>query len=145
MANLIFNYFKKAVLQGTWNIGANSPPIYCALVNNSYSPNIDTDLFVGQFIGTYEVAGSGYTAGGKAVSSPNIQQDDTLNQGVLQATDIMWANVSVTARGAVLYGSSGAGFAADPLIAYIDFVTDQAAVNGTFLIDWAAAGVLAIS
>ncbi len=145
MANLIYNLFKKAVLVGSWNINTPAPKIYVALVNNSYSPNIDTDLYFGQFNGTYEVSGSGYVAGGKLLSSPNAQQDNTLNQGVLQGTDIFWANVTVTARGAVLYGSTGSGYASDPLIAYFDFTTDQAAVNGTFLIDWAAAGILAIT
>ena len=146
MANLIYNYFKRAVLQGSYVIGDSiSPPIYVALLNNSYSPNIDTDIYVGQFLGTYEVSSAGYVAGGVALSGPNAQQDDTENQGILYGTSILWPSVTLTARGAVLYGSSGVGFSSDPLIAYIDFGADKTASAGTFQINWNASGILAIT
>ena len=57
------------------------------------------------------------------------------------------ANVTfgTTVRAAVLFASSGLGSASDPLIAYVDFTTDQAVTAGTFQITWAAAGILALT
>jgi len=145
MANLIYNSFKRALLQGSYNVDTPTPPIYVALLNNSYSPNIDTDIYVGQFLGTYEVSSVGYTAGGVKLSGPSAQQDNALNQGILYGTSILWPSVTFSARAAVLYGSSGVGFSSDPLIAYIDFGSDKTATAGTFQINWAATGILAIT
>ena len=53
MANAVFNYFKTAVMQGSYNLA--SFPIYCALVNNSYAAAVDVDnhKYWGQIDGTY--------------------------------------------------------------------------------------------
>lgn len=143
MANAVYNYFKKAVMVGSFNLGA-LPTIFVALVNNSYSPNVDTDIYRSA-IASYEVVGTAYVSGGVALSSPNIQQDNTGNQGILYATNIVWSTSTITARGAVLYGSSGLGAASDPLISYLDFVTDQSSVAGNFTIQWNASGILALT
>lgn len=144
MANSIFNYFKKAVLVGSFNLNT-SPPIYCMLVGSGYTANIDTHIYRASV--TNEIAGSGYTAGGFALSSPLVTQNDTDNQGVLDASDVLLANITfgTDAQAGVLYGSSGLGIASDPLIAYIDFVTGQAVTAGTFQIQWASGGILAIT
>ena len=62
MANAVFNYIKKLIANQEINFGTY--PLYVALVNNSYSPDIDAHKYFGQFNGTYEIFGSGYTAGG---------------------------------------------------------------------------------
>ena len=145
MANLVFNYFKKSVLVGSFNL-QSTPPIWLALVTNSYSPNNDTDIYRSSL--TNVVAPSGISNGGFfSLSSPLVTQDDTNNQGVLDGSDILLANVTfgTSVRAAVLFGSSGLGAASDPLIAYIDFTTDQAVTAGTFQITWASGGILALT
>lgn len=141
MANAVFNYFKQTVLMGSYNLESN---VYCALVNNSYSGAIDIDnhKFWGDINGTYEISGSGYTAGGAALSSPAVTQDDTLDAGKFDATNWQIANATVTAAGAVLYNSSGSGVSADALIAFVDFGSDQSVTAGTFTIQWNANGIL---
>jgi hypothetical protein len=151
MANLVFNYFKQAVMQGSLNLqSAAANKIMVALVNNSAAAglNIDTHKYFGMINGTYEISGAAqiaYTAGGKILSSPNVQQDDTGNQGVLFGTAILWASSTITAAGAVLYASSGNGYASDPLICFVDFTANQTSSNGNFQINWAATGILALT
>jgi len=51
----VYNYFKRAVMQGSYNLGAAT--IYCALLNNTYSPDIDADTYWGE-INANEPAGT---------------------------------------------------------------------------------------
>ena len=145
MANLVYNYFKKALLVGSFNL-QTSPPVWIALVTNSYAPNNDTHIYRSSL--THVMAPSGIGNGGYfALSSPLVTQDDTGNQGVLDGSDISIANVTfgTSVRAAVLFGSTAAGSASDPLIAYIDFTTDQSVTAGTFAITWASGGILALT
>ena len=144
MANLVYNYFKKAILVGSINL-QSSPTLYCMLVGSGYTPNDDTHIYRSSV--TNEITGSNYISGGFAVSSPSVQYGTDVNQGILYASTIVLANVTfnTSPRAAVLYGSSGQGSASDPLFAYIDFTTDQAVTAGTFQINWASGGVLAVS
>ncbi len=150
MANAISNYFKKALLIGSFGggINVNALPfgtLYCALVGSGYTFDIDLHIYRSSL--TNEITGSGYTAGGFVLSSPSVQYDTSANQGILFASNISIQNITfnTSAQAAVLYGSTGLGIASDPLICYIDFVTGQAITAGTFQITWAAGGVLAIS
>lgn len=149
MANFVYNYFKKAVLCGSLNLNS-TPPIRVMLATNSYSPNIDTDIYRSAI--TAEIVGSAYTAGGVALSSPLVSQNDTTNQGVLTGSAILWTPATFSScLYAVLYGSTAAGAASDPLYCAIDLGTDPATGNywavtaGTFQITWAAAGILALT
>lgn len=145
MANSVFNYFKKAVMVGSFNL-QSTPPIWIALVSNSYTADIDAHIYRSSL--TQVVAPSGLGNGGFfALSSPLVTQDNTNNQGVLDGSDILLANVTfgTSVRAAVLFGSTSAGAASDPLIAYVDFTTDQSVTAGTFQITWASGGILALT
>ena len=144
MANLVYNYFKQALLVGSFNL-QGAPTIKAMLVGSGYTP--DGDLHVYRSSVTNEITGSNYTAGGFVVSSPLVTTNPTTNQGVLDASDILLANITfnTAAQAAVLYGSTGLGIGSDPLIAYIDFTTGQAVTAGTFQIQWAAGGILALT
>ena len=91
---------------------------------------------------TNEVSGTGYSAGGSALANKAVTADNTDNEGVFDADDLSWAAATITARGAVLYKSRGGAASADELIAYIDFGSDIVSTGGTFLITWAAEGIL---
>lgn len=149
MANAVFNYFKQAVMQGSLNLqSAAANKIMVALVNNSCATglNVDTHKYFGDLKGTYEVSAQiGYTAGGVILSSPNVQMDTASNQGRLYGTAVLWASSTITAAGALLYCSSGAGYFSDPLICFCDFTADQVSSNGNFQITWSATGILALT
>ena len=144
----IYNYFKRAVLMGSFKLEgtqANTTPIYCALLNNSYSPDVDNHKYLADCApSSFEVGGAGYSTGGAALSSPVTAIDDAGNYCKLDATDWTLGNATITARYGVLYSSVGAASAC-PLIAYFDFGADQSASAGNFTITWASGGILQLT
>lgn len=145
MANVVYNAFKRALLVGSYNGATNTPKLMFMLVGSGYTPDCDADSFRADV--DNEIAGSGYTAGGFILSSPLISTNATDNTAVLDASDISIQNITfgTAAQGCVIYGSTAAGAASDPLVCYVDFTTAQAVTAGTFQITWAAGGILAIT
>jgi hypothetical protein len=137
MADVIYNNFKKLIMNG--GIDLDTDTIKVALVTSSYTPDQDTHDFFDDV--TNEVVGTGYTAGGASLASKAVTADNTDNEGVFDADDVAWTTSTITARGAVIYKSTGtAGTSA--LIAYLDFGSDKISTAGTFTIAWNAEGIL---
>ncbi len=137
MANLVYNSYRADQLNG--NIDLDTNTIKVMLVTSTYTPSaahaVRTSI-------TNEVAGSGYTAGGATLMSPTITVVGTT--AVFDAIDITWPVSTITARGAVIYKSTGSA-ATDLLIGYIDFLTDKISNNGNFTIQWNSSGILVLS
>lgn len=109
------------------------------LVTNSESPNFDTHDFRNDI--TAEVSGTGYTAGGTALTTTNI----TLSSGVLtfDAADTSWASSTITARAAVHYFNVGAS-STDQLVYLINFGSDVSTSSGTLTIQYSASGIFTL-
>ncbi len=137
MADVIYNSFKAKIMDGS--IDLDTDTIKVALVTSAYTPNQDTHDFFDDV--TNEVVGTGYTAGGATLASKAVTVDTTDNEGVFDANDVEWTTSTITARGAVLYKSTGTA-STSALIAYIDFVTDKVSTAGSFTIAWNAEGIL---
>lgn len=137
MADVIYNVFKLNILNGGLDLDTDA--IKVMLVTSAYTPNQDTHLDRADV--TNEVVGTGYTAGGATLASKTVTQDDTDNEGVFDAADVTWSTATITARGAVLYKSTGVA-ANDTLICYIDFGSDQSASGADFTIAWNAEGIV---
>ena len=121
-------------------IDLDTDTIKVALVTSSYTPDQDTHEDMADV--TNEIAGgSGYTTGGATLGSAAVTQDNTDNEGVFDAADVTWSTASITARGAVLYKSTGVA-ANDLLICYFDFGSDQSSSSADFTIAWNAEGIL---
>lgn len=114
------------------------------LVSSSYSPNQDTHDYLDD-VASNEVSGTGYTAGGQSITSKTNTYDPATNTVILDAADVTWANSTVTARYAVIYNNTGASSSAKPLIAYVDFVSDQSSTAGNFTITWDPAGIVRLT
>lgn len=144
MASGIFNLHKQYILDNTTNgrVDWDTDTIKVALVTSSFSPNFDTMNFFDDV--TNEVSGTGYTAGGATLGSVTITLDTTNDRVDVDAADTSWTSSTITARGAVIYKSTGTA-STSPLIAYLDFTTDQISSNGTFLIQWNASGILRLA
>ena len=144
MASLIYNLFKQYVLDNTANgrIDWDTDTVKVALVTSAYTPNQDTHNFFDDV--TNEVSGTGYTAGGATLASPTVTLDTTNDRVDVDFADTSWTTSTITARGAVIYKSTGTA-STSPLFAYLDFTTDQVSSAGTFLIQWNASGVLRLS
>lgn len=139
MASVIYNDFKRAVLAAEIDLDTSGDTIKVALVTSTYTPNIDTDVNFDDV--TNEVSGTGYTAGGATLGSQACTTNTTSDKGVFDAADTSWTSSTITARGAVIYKSTGTA-STSPLIAYVDFGSDQSSSSGTFQITWNASGIL---
>lgn len=113
--------------------------IKVALVSSSYTPNQDTHDYWDD-VSTYEVSGTGYTAGGATLASKAVTYDSGTNVTKFDAADVSWTSSTITARYAVIYLSTGTA-STSPLIAYVDFGSDQSSSSGTFQIVWDSAGI----
>jgi len=137
MADVIYNSFKRDIMNG--GIDLDTDTIKVALVTSTYTP--DQDVHDNFDDVTNEVSGSGYTAGGATLASAAVTVDNTDNEGVFDAADTSWTTSTITARGAVVYKSTGTA-STSKLICYFDFVSDKASSAGTFSISWNAEGIL---
>lgn len=139
MADVIFNAFKKNILNGT--IDLDTDTIKVMLVTSGYTPDQDLHDFRDD-VTANEVSGTGYSAGGTALSTKTVTQDNTDNEGVFDADDVTWSTATITARGAVLYKSRGGASSADELICYFDFGSDKTSTAANFVLTWNAEGIL---
>ncbi len=122
----------------------DSDTIKVALVSSAYTPNQDTHDYFDDVVAN-EVTGTGYTAGGVALTSKTTTYDAANNVVVLDAADAVWPNSTITARYAVVYDDSGATNAQKALVGYIDFGSDQSSTNGNFTVTWDATGIVRIT
>lgn len=110
-----------------------------ALFTDSVSPNFSSDTAYG--VAPYnanEVSGTGYTAGGTALTSTALTESPT---GTLMydAADTDWASSTITnAKGALIYADALAG---NNAICLVNFGSNYSTNNGLFRIQWAATGV----
>lgn len=73
-----------------------------------------------------ETSGTNYTAGGNNISNVVISLSG--NTAFIDFDDVVFSNVSVTARGALIYNSSKANRA----VAVLDFGEDKTSTTGNF-------------
>lgn len=140
MASVIYNSAKQHLMDGGIDLDTNT--IKVALVTSSYTPDQDAHEDMADV--TNEVSGTGYTAGGKTLTTPTVTKDNTGNAGVFDADDLTWSTSTITARGAVIYKSTGTP-ANDYLLCYIDFGSDKISSAGDFIIAWDSAGIFKIA
>jgi hypothetical protein len=111
----------------------------------TWTPSADADVFIDDGTAndakSNEVAASGtYSAGGATLTITG-STDDTDDEGVFDATDVSFTSATITARYAVVYKSTGVD-ATSPIIAVIDFGSNQTSTAGTFAITFASEGIL---
>ena len=80
---------------------------------------------------TNEITGTGYTAGGNAVTC--TLSDDT-NKKILTFGAVSWPSATFTTAGAVIYKARGGASSLDELVFYLDFNGDVISTGGTFSI-----------
>jgi hypothetical protein len=122
-------------------IDLSADTIKCMLLTSSHS--FEKDHNTKSQIVANEVSGSGYTAGGAALGSKTVTQDDTNDRMAFDAADTTWASpTSVTAHYAVLYADD---MASDELIACFEFGANYTSTAGEFKITWNASGILTLT
>lgn len=139
MANVIYNSFFTDLKNG--EIDLTNDTISVMLVTSAYVPNRDTHSKRSNVTG--EVTGTGYTQGGKELQSKIVSQDNSNDRALFDANDLSWEESTITARGAVIYKSTG-NASTDNLITYVDFTEDKISSSGIFEIKWNENGILSL-
>lgn len=108
-----------------------------AILNNSYAFNPDHDSW--SDVSSYEITGTGYTAGGQALTGVVATSEDGLNLCKFDADNAVWNDASFSGYHAVIYDDTNA---ADVLIASIDFGGIKTVTAGTFTLNFSASGII---
>lgn len=142
MASVVYNRFYRELAIGNINLSTDS--IYCALASSGYTPDADHDIWSTGQSGpaTNEISGTGYTAGGAALSGKAVTESDANNNAKWDANNVTWSGSTITARHAVLYDQTTTS---NVLIACFDFAADKSSNAGDFVVQWSAAGILTLS
>jgi len=127
ITSAICNSFKQQILEG---VHATTDTYKVAL----YTSSATLDASTTAYSATNEVSGTGYTAGGATLSGLGTGLSGST--AYLTFADPTWADSTITARGCLIYNSSKSNKA----VAVFDFGSEVSSVNGTFTVDFPAAG-----
>jgi len=130
MASLIYNAAVRTNIVGS--VDYDTDTFKAMLTTSSYTPNKDTHDFRDDV--TNEVSGTGYTAGGTAITMTVAAVDTTNDRVVITTSAPSWSSSTITARYMVVYKSRGGSSSADELIFVVDFGSDVSSVSGTFTV-----------
>lgn len=141
MASFLYTTFTAKLLNGG-AIDLDTNTIKVALCTSTYTPDQDAHDFFNDI--TNEVSGTGYTAGGAAIGSKTVTQDNTNNRSVWDGADVSWSSSTITARYGVIYKDTGTA-STSPLIALIDFGQDISSSASTFTVTFNVDGILRLT
>ena len=128
MGNIFCVEARAALIRGDINFVTD--PIYMALMAPGFEPAPWASPSWAD-IQAHEASGSGYTAGGQALTGRSIEHTNI--RTVFRANDVTWRNSTVAAVGAVLYKNTGDP-TTSPVIGYIDFDGRKSTVFGAFTV-----------
>jgi len=114
------NTFKEDLMDTTANLEANTLKV--ALFDNTATLSSATTAYAT----ANEVTGTGYTAGGEAMTGMAVTLDGST--AIFDADNVSWANATITAQAALIYNNSLSNAA----IAVLDFGGNKTSTNGTF-------------
>jgi hypothetical protein len=132
--------FKAELLLGAHDFRATGGDTFkLALYDSSASIDANTTAYSA----TNEVTGSNYSAGGEVLTNLGVvTSENTASSGVgfTDFSDLTFSNVTVTARGALIYNTtpsadSNAGTTlTNAAVAVLDFGSDKSSTDGDFTI-----------
>ena len=123
--------FKVELLKGVHNFTNSSGNTFnIALYTSSASLGAGTTAYTT----SNEVSGTNYTAKGQALT--NVTPTSSSTTALTDFSDETFSNVTLTARGALIFNDSASG---DPAVCVLDFGSDKSASSGDFTIVFPAA------
>jgi hypothetical protein len=139
--NAICNSFKKELLEAKHDFTASTGSVFkLAMYTSAATLGKSTTSFT---TGSEVTSPAGYTSGGKALV--NTGTSVASNVAITDFSNLSFTNVTLTARGSLIYNTSNANTA----VAVLDFGGDKTATSGTFTIQFPAfttsAAILRIS
>jgi hypothetical protein len=125
MASIIYDSFPADAMNGN---AVTSNSYKAMLVTSGYSENRGTHTKRSDVSG--EISGTGYTAGGAAVTL-TIATNTTTHKTTLTVSAVSWPSSTLTARKMIVYRARGGASSADELVACIDNGADLVSSNST--------------
>jgi hypothetical protein len=127
--------FKKELLERKHDFNATSGhTFYIAL----YTSSASLDAATTDYTTSNEVVGTGYTAGGIALT--NIDPTTSGTTAFIDFADATWPNATITAAGALIYNTTtDGGTGTTDAVAVISFGGDKTSTNGDFVVQFPTA------
>ena len=128
----ICNSFKTEILKAVHNFTASTGNTFkIALFTSSATLGAGTTAYAAT--GMNEMSGTGYTAGGKALTSVTPTLDSTT--ACCDFDDISWTSATFTANACLIYNDTASG---DPAVCAVAYGGDKSVSSGTFTIQFPA-------
>ena len=129
ISSAICTSFKQELLVATHNFTNAAHAFKIALYSSAATLGASTTAYSA----TNEVSGTGYTAGGTALT--NVTPTTSGTTAYCDFSDVVWSTATITARGALIYNST----ASNKAVCVLDFGSDRTATAGDFTIVFPAA------
>ena len=117
--------------------------IDCALYGSGITPDktvavASSGYNTGVWLTSNEITGTGYSAGGSALSSKAFAIDSGSSSICFTAANVSWTTATITASGCLIYDATiTGGTVAKQGLCYNSFGGSQSVTGGTFQIQWA--------
>ncbi len=126
--------FKKELLEGKHDFTNGADAMKLALFTSSATLSATTT----DYSTNNEVSGTGYTAGGGALT--NVTPTSSGTTAFTDFNDLTFSSSTITARGAMIYNTqTGGGSGTTDAVAILDFGADKTSTNGDFTIQFPTA------
>mgnify|MGYP001546666177 CR=1 FL=1 len=136
--------FKQELLQGIHNFtnGSGGGTTTTTGTGNAfklalYTSSATLDATTTAYTVTNEVSGTGYSAGGGALT--NVTPTTSGTTALTDFADLTFSSATITARGALIYNSSTTAGTADRAVLVLDFGGDKTSTAGDFTIQFPTA------
>ena len=136
IASVLTNTFKEELLQAGHNFNASGDtPAGDAFKIALYDDSADMGTTTTVYSASDEVSGSGYSAGGNALTNTGTAKSTVT--AYTDFSDTTWTSASFTARGCLIYNTDVlSGFTTNRSVCTIDFGGDKTVSSGTFTIQF---------
>jgi hypothetical protein len=124
--NFMCTSFKQEILQGVHNFTASTGDSFKLAL---YTSSATLDASTTAYSVTNEASGSGYSAGGAALT--NVTPTTSGTTAFTDFDDLTFSAATITARGALIYNDTAAS---DPAVVVLDFGSDKTSTSGDFTI-----------
>lgn len=124
--NFMCTSFKQEILQGVHDFTASTGNSFKLAL---YTSSATLDASTTAYSVTNEASGSGYSAGGAALT--NVTPTTSGTTAFTDFDDLTFSAATITARGALIYNDTAAG---DPAVVVLDFGSDKTSTSGDFTI-----------
>ena len=136
MANVVTtDYFREQVISGNVNLSGDSFAV--AFMNNHVHSATEASLkavHMWSEVSAYEASAVGYSA--TPLTATTISANSS-NVVFWDGTDITWSSITLSPYGLVIYRISDG-----LIVGFIEFTSQQVAVNGSITVSWNVAGIM---